>query len=547
MHAEVLFVNGSLFSAGMPSSRPGILAVRSGRIMAVGRSHEVDDLRGPDTEIVDLAGGLLLPGFQDAHVHPVMAGVNLLQCDLHDETSAEGALARIASYAESRADAPWIVGAGWSMEHFPGGIPTRQQLDSVVADRPAYLTNRDGHGVWVNTRALELAGITAETPDPADGRIERAPDGSPTGMLHEGANRLVEHLLPVVGPDEQLAGLRAAQAHLFSLGITAWQDAAVGAMFGQADILPVYLRAVGSGDLVARVVGALWWDRERGAEQIPDLVARRDAGSVGRFQCSTVKMMLDGVAENFTAAMLEPYLDGCGCQTGNSGLSFVDPAALKEYVTELDAQGFQVHFHALGDRAVRDALDALEAALAANGPTDHRHHLAHLQVVHPEDIPRFAQVGATANIQALWARARAADGRADDPVPRRSPRVMAVPVRRHRQGRGRAGRGQRLVGEQRRPVGGHPRRGQPGRPEAPPGTEPLYPDSALSLATALTAYTSGSARVNHLDDVTGQLTAGRLADLAILDRDPFQGPADQIAASTVTSTWVEGQQVHTRP
>ena len=183
------------------------------------------------------------------------------------------------------------------------------------------------------------------------------------------------------------------------------------------------------------MIGALWWERDRGAEQIPELVARRAEGQVGRFAPTTVKIMQDGVAENFTAAMLEPYLGHDGCATDNSGLSFVDPVALRDHVTQLDAAGFQVHFHALGDRAVREALDAVEAARDANGETDGRHHLAHLQVVHPDDLPRFARAGRGGQHAAAVGRSRAPDGRADDPVPRRTTRVVAVPVRRPAAGR----------------------------------------------------------------------------------------------------------------
>ena len=260
---DTVLVGGSLFSAGMTSSQRGAVALAGGRIAAIGDDDEILALRGASTEVVDLAGGLLLPGFQDAHVHPVMAGVSLLQCDVHHCESADEALAAIAAYAAANPDVPWIQGGGWSMSHYPGGTPTRHMLDAIVPDRPVYLPNRDGHGAWVNTRALEIAGITADTPDPSDGRIEREPDGFPAGTLHEGAAHLVDPHLPRTTPADQRAGLLAAQAHLFSLGVTSWQDAAVGEMFGQDDLLPIYLAAAESGDLVGRVVGSLWWDRSR--------------------------------------------------------------------------------------------------------------------------------------------------------------------------------------------------------------------------------------------------------------------------------------------
>jgi len=541
--ADLAYTGGRLFTAGWSESRPGGVAVRDGRIVAVGTDDELRELVGPRTEVVDLAGGLLLPGFQDAHVHPVMAGVDMLRCDLHHAESAEDCLRLIAAYAAAHPEQEWIAGGGWSMEFFPGGTPTRQQLDAVCPDRPVILINRDGHGAWVNSRALALAGVDAHTPDPADGRIEREPDGTPSGTLHEGATGLVLAHAAEVGFDEQYAGLLAAQQHLFTHGITGWQDAAVGTIHGMSDVYGVYQRAAASGDLVARVVGALWWDRARGADQIPELVKLRDTGAVGRFRATSVKMMLDGVAENFTAAMTERYLDGCGCATDNSGLSFVDPVALRDYVTRLDAEGFQVHFHALGDRAVREALDALEAARSANGPNDNRHHLAHLQVVHPDDIARFAAVGATANIQSLWARH---EPQMDD---------LTIP----------------FLGEDRAalqyPFGDLVAAGVPlasgsdwpvsspdplaaihtavtRTPSEEPSRPAFYPHNRITLADAMASYTAGSARINHQDDVTGHLRPGSYADLVALDRDPFQGPGAEIASTRVRATYVGGELVH---
>ena len=544
-HADTVFVGGQLFTRGLTTSRPGAVAVRGGRIAAIGTDAEVRELVGPGTEVVDLDGGLLVPGFQDAHAHPVMAGVDLLRCDIHGCGSAEEALAVIADYAAAHPDLPWVVGAGWSMEHYDGGTPTRHLLDRAVPDRPAYFPNRDGHGVWVNTRALEIAGITASTADPADGRIEREPDGTPAGTLHEGAGHLVAHVLPSVSRDEQLRGLRVAEDFLFSLGITSWQDAAVGEMFGQPDILPVYLDAAASGALRARVVGSLWWDRARSSDQIPDLVERRGAGGIGRFRPTTVKIMLDGVAENFTAAMLEPYEDGCGCRTQNDGLDFVDPVGLREYVTRLDAAGFQVHFHALGDRAVRHALDALEAARAANGPTDGRHHLAHLQVVHPDDVPRFASVGATANIQALWAAHEPQMDELTIPFLGERRAAWQYPFGDLERAGAPIAAGSDWSVSSADPLDGihvAVNRRVPGKPDA----DPLDASQSLSLAAAFTAYTAGSARVNHHDDTTGRLVEGFHADLAVLDRDPFAGPPDAISEATVRRTYVGGDCVFRR-
>lgn len=546
LKADSVFIGGTLFSAGQARSRPGAVAVSGGRIVAVGDDEDVKELVGKHTDVVDLDGGLLLPGFQDAHMHPVMAGVDMLRCDLHDCGSTEQTFAVIKAYAAAHPDLEWILGGGWSMEHFPGGTPTRQLLDSLVPDRPAYFTNRDGHGAWVNTAALARAGITAATADPIDGRIEREADGFPSGTLQEGAAHLVDHLLPSVDLDGQLAALRIAQEHLFSLGITSWQDAAVGEMFGQNDILPAYLRAAETGELKARVVGSLWWDRNRGSEQIPELIDRRGSGAYGRFRPTTIKIMQDGVAENFTAGMLDPYLDGCGCQTENNGLSMVDPVGLKEYVTDLDAAGFQVHFHALGDRAVREALDSLEAAREKNGPTDGRHHLAHIQVVHPDDIPRFARLDVTANIQALWAAHEPQMDELTIPFLGDERSALQYPFGDLERSGARIAAGSDWPVSSPDPLQGIQVAVTRTSAEAPAGTEALYAHNALTLASALSAYTAGTARVNHHDDTTGRLQVGMFADLVVLDRDPFDTEPKAIVDASVRSTYIEGERVFDR-
>ncbi|MEU3517691.1 amidohydrolase [Streptomyces sp. NPDC006654] len=538
MHADLLFTGGPVLTPEGPTATA--VAVTGDRVTAVGHD-EVHALAGPRTEVIDLAGRLLLPGFQDAHVHPVPAGLELARCDLSGLRTAEESVAAVRAYAEARPEREWILGGGWSMEAFAGGTPVKELLDAVVPDRPVYLPNRDHHGAWVNSRALELAGIDRDTPDPADGRIERDASGAPSGTLQEGAMQLVGRLAPAATAADRLAALLGAQRHLHALGITAWQDALVGDFLGMDDPAQAYLAAARDGSLTARVVGALWWDRERGAEQIPELIEKGAALTGGRFGAGTVKLMLDGVAENGTAAMLDPYLDACGCATRNRGKSFIDPRRLPEYVTALDALGFQCHFHALGDRAVRDALDAVEAARTANGPRDTRPHLAHLQVVHPADVPRFAQLGATANIQPLWA---AHEPQLDE---------LTIPFL----GAERAGwqypfgsllrSGARLAAGSDWPVSSpDPLQGihvAVNRVE-PGGDAPVFlPEQRLSLMAALTAYTAGSAYVNHLDD-TGRVAAGALADLVVLDRDPFAGPPEGIADARVAHTYVGGARVY---
>ncbi|MEU2129892.1 amidohydrolase [Streptomyces sp. NPDC018352] len=539
--ADLVFTRGPVFTADPARTRATSLAVVGDRIAAVGHD-EVLELIGPGTEVVDLRGKLLLPGFQDAHIHAVYGGSELAECDLSSTVGVAVYLELIRSYADAHPDRAWITGGGWSMESFDGGLPTRQLLDSVVPDRPVLLSNRDHHGAWANTLALEMAGVTAGTPDPADGRIEREPDGTPSGMLQEGATALVSRLVPASTPADRLAGLMRAQELLHSLGITGWQDALLGVFNGKPDPSDAYLTAARDGSLTARVTGALWWDRERGAEQVDELVALREKLSHGRFRAGSVKIMQDGIAENFTAAMTAPYLDGCGCATANSGLSFVDPDALRGYVTRLDALDFQVHFHALGDRAVREALDALEAAVDANGRRGNRHHLAHLQVVHPDDLPRFARLGAIANIQPLWA---AHEPQMDElTIPFLGPERAAwqYPFGELVRAGATLAAGSDWPVSSPDPIEGIHVAVNRVAPESP-GNRAFYPEQRIDLPTALAAYTAGTAHVNGHDDA-GSLRAGNLADLVVLDRDILTAPPEEIAGARVERTYVGGTLVH---
>jgi predicted amidohydrolase YtcJ len=555
--ADLVFAGGAIYTADAtrrqmapatsPDGRPATAAaVIGGRIAVLGDARDRDfaDLIGPGTNVVDLRGRALLPGFQDAHVHPAFAGITMVGCNLIGAASLDEALARISAYAAQHPEREWIAGSGWRMEWFPGGTPDRQTLDRVTQGRPAYLSNRDGHGAWANTLALELAHVDKLTPDPPDGRIERADDGSPQGTLHEGAANLVGNLVPELTFEERLAGLLQAQRHLHARGITAWQDAIVGDYLGSPDPLPVYLAAAASGQLTARVEGALWWDRTRGGEQLPDILDRRERGRGPRFRASTVKIMQDGVAENFTAGMLEPYLDPTGCHQHGSGLSYVDPVALLGYVSQLDAAGFQVHLHAIGDRAVREALNAIEAARTANGYNDHRHHIAHLQVVHPDDVPRFAALDVTANMQGLWAAHEPQMDELTIPFigPERSIRQYVFGDLLRSGARLAAGSDWAVSSANpMRAIHVAVNRSLQGAAGAE--AEPFLPNQGLALGEAIAAYTIGSAYVNHLDDETGTIEPGKLADVVVLDRDPFAVPAGDIGSTAVLATYVQGDPV----
>ena len=513
------------------------IAVTDGRIVAVGRDADVGPYVGPSTRVIELRGRTVTPGFQDAHVHPIHGGLTMLRCDLHEDEMTGSPFERIETYVRSHPDETWIRGGGWYMAAFEGGTPRREDLDRIVSDRPAFLTNRDGHGAWVNTRALELAGVTAETPDPADGRIERDPDGSPSGTLHEGAMDLVARLLPDDTTNDIEEALRLGQRYLHECGITAWQDAIVEPQTEER----AYVALASRGELTGRVVGALWWEHHRGAEQIEEFVERRRATAIGRYAPTSVKLMLDGVLENFTGAMLEPYGDGHGGTTDNRGLLQIDADGLKAWVPQLDALGFQPHFHAIGDRAVRAALDAVEAARRANGPSDTRPHIAHIQVIHPDDIGRFRALDVVANAQPLWA---AHEEQMDVlTIPFLGDRwEWQYPFRSLRRAGAMVAMGSDWSVSSANPLWGMTiaveRASQPPFPASGRGV--FLPEERLDLVDALAAYTAGSAYVNHLEADTGTLEVGKLADLVVLDRDLFDRGAGLIAESRVVGTFVEG-------
>ena len=537
--ADLVFRGGHVHTVDRARPRADAVAVQSGRIVAVGDEGDIKPWISPRTRVVDLKGGLLVPGFQDAHVHPLHGGIGRLRCDLHDSRGRAGVLDTIRRYVTDHPDLPWILGAGWYMSDFPGGTPTREELDILVPDRPAFLTNRDGHGAWVNSRAIELAGLDRDAPDPVDGRIERRPDGSPSGTLHEGAMDLVERLAPTPGPDDWAAALRIGQAYLHSLGITAWQDAII-----TPEDQKTYRSAAERGELTARVEGALWWERDRGGEQVDELIERSAASAIGRFRANSVKIMQDGVLENFTGAMVEPYLDGHGSASDRRGLSFVEPIALRDHVRRLDAAGLQVHFHTIGDRAVREALDAIEAARTANGPTDTRPHLSHIQVIQPTDVPRFADLGAVANAQPYWACHE--DQMDDLTIPFLGPErtTWQYPFKSLLRAGARLAMGSDWSVSTPNPllemevavtrIADMSRGVQ----------QPFLPDERLTLEEAVAAFTLGSAYVNHLDNVTGSIEVGKLADMAVIDRDLFAPDSGPIGDGRVLATFVEGRPVY---
>jgi predicted amidohydrolase YtcJ len=535
--ADLIITGADVYTVDAARRWARQVAVKGDRIVGVGvGENDLDDLIGSATERLELPGRMVVPGFQDAHIHPAFAGRNLLRVHLDHLGSRQEVLEEIGRYAREHPDESWILGGGWPMFLFPDGLPTASELDGVVPDRPVFLMNKDVHTGWANSRALELGGITRDSPDPWDGRIERDASGEPTGALHEGAAySFWEHVVPPTTDDEWRDALLVAQRHLHPLGITGWQDAWV-----RPHLLRAYRALNDAGDLTMRVVTALWWDRHRGVEQIAGFIEQRASAEGGRVHAGTVKIMVDGVVETCTCAMLEPYVGRDGEPTTNDGLIYVE--GLSEAVTALDAAGFQVHMHAIGDRAVRRSLDAVEATRVANGPSDRRHLIAHLQFVRPEDVPRFRRLDVVANLQPLWAchdpqmdsltLAQVGPDRATTMYPfgdlHRSGAVLAM-------GSDWGVSSPNPLLEMEVATTRIDTEDRDGRP--------LLPEERLDLATAIAAFTKGSTYVNH-DDEAGSIEEGKRADLAIIDRNLFARDAGPVGEATVEMTIAAGQIVH---
>lgn len=545
---DLAFVNGSIFDGLGTAPLKTDVGVRDGVIVTLDAA-QVAAGTSAATRVVDLAGRLLLPGFIDAHVHPVEGGVERLGCDLSAGWTREDYLDIIRDYVAEHPDHDWIIGGGWQQAAFPGGAPHASDLDQISADKPIIISNRDHHSAWVNSVVLRLAGIDKDCPDPVDGRIERDAEGNPTGTLHEGARMLALRLAPSPTREQLYEGLLEAQRYLHSFGITGWQDALIGDYGNHSsDIVNVYLEAIDHDSLRARVNGAIWWEREHDAAQVEKMLSLRDRFQHENFRVTTVKVMQDGVTENRTAAMTEPYVSPqCTCAGTETGISFLEPEKLKEYVTLLDRQGMQVHFHAIGDRAVRECLDAVAAARARNGHSGITHHIAHLQVIHPDDIARFAELDVAANIQALWA--------SNDPQMVK----LNLPII----GDERSGwqypfaslirEGARLCAGSDWPVtspdpwlGIHVavnRQHPADHPDFNP--EVFIPQERIPLDAALRAYTSESARINGRSSYSGAIKEGYVADLVVVDRNPFEHPLDMIGKTRTVETFFAGESVYT--
>ncbi len=532
---DLVFKNGAIYTVEAARSWASALAVANGRIVFTGPDSGALALAGPRTRIIDLQGRMVLPGLHDSHVHLIQGGRSLIACNLNPARTAAEATEIAAAYAKAHPGLPWIAGSGWELPLFPNANPTKAALDAAIPDRPVYLESSDGHSAWVNSRALAAAHITRETKDPPGGRIERDSTGAPSGTLRESATALVSGIIPPPTAADFLADLARGLHEANRFGITSFQEA-------DADdaSLVAYSAADRAGQLTARVVAAMLVDPAKDDSQVGELAAKRAKYQGKLFRATSVKIFADGVIESGTAALLAPYI---GRLSGQNGALNFDPARLNHLVTALDREGFQVHIHAIGDRAVRISLDAHEAAEKALGPNDLRPHIAHLELVDPADIPRFRQLNVIANFQGLWA------------WPDRYINDLTVPILGPQRSRwlypiGSIERsGAMIAGGSDWPVSSlNPfdaiqvavaRRGI-GEPEGPA----WIPGEKASLANMIAAYTIAGAWVNHEEKLTGSIETGKAADLIVLDENLFAIRPENIHRTKVLLTLLEGKPVY---
>lgn len=527
-----VFTNGTILSSyRADADEHTAAAVADGRIVAVG--DDAIALRATADETVDLLGGVLAPAFGDGHAHPLQGGLEKLGPQVRSCGSVDEIVACVKDWADAHPEQEWIYGGSYDATLAPEGLFDARWLDAAVPDRPVVLRAWDYHTVWVNSEALRRAGIEATTPEPALGRIPRRPDGEPLGILQEpGAVDLLLPVEPGRTHDERVEALRLATAEYAGLGIAWVQDAWV-----EQPEVEAYLEASARGLLSTRVNLALRADPLRWRDQVPEFVeSRRRVEELGDplLTAGTVKVFVDGVIENHTAAMLADYTD----TPGDRGLPNWEARELAAAAVTFDKLGFQLHLHAIGDAATRTALDVFEEVERSNGPRDRRPVIAHVQVVDPADLPRFAALGVIANFEPLWAQL--------DPmmvaltIPRLGPERerLQYPIRT-------------LLGSAAVSFGSDwPVSSADWRPgvatavtrqtddRAPAGG--WTPAERIPLTDALEAYSSGVARQAFARTERGELRPGSAPDLVWLDTDPRHVDPHDLRSVRVLGTWVAG-------
>ncbi len=527
--ADRIFVSGRVWTGEPGRPLAEALAVRGARLLAVGTNAEVRQLSGKGTDVVDLHGRLVAPGFIDGHLHLLGGSVSLEELRLDDAETFPVLTQRIRDWAQAHPDAHWVSGEGWTYAAFPGGLPSRLQLDAVVPERPAFLVSYDGHTGWANSLALRLAGVTRETTDPKDGAIERDAKGEPTGVLKEGAMGLVARLVPQLLPHEKDRALRRGIAQAAAWGLTSVQQAGIGEE--DLEILRGALEAVPR----LRVYVALDMERAPTAEALARQDEQRRRFATDRLRVGAVKGYVDGVVEARTAAMFEPYAGG-----GGAGVPLFTQDELDRAVAAYDKAGWQVMLHAIGDRGIDMALTAFERASRVNGTSERRHRVEHIEVPRTADLSRFKAAGIVASTQALF------------PYPSRNHLDVYVPTLGPERARRAlawkaiddAGAVQSFGSDwpvftanvvrgiacavTRTTVEGTPAGG-------------WEPSQRLTAEAALRHFTRDAAFAEHAEKEKGTLAPGKLADFVVLSQDLLKVPPERIQDTKVLLTVLGGQ------
>ena len=544
---DVIVHNAKVYTAGPDGTMAEAVAIRGNQILRVGSEREIMRLRRPQTSMIDAKGAAVVPGFNDAHLDFIAGGLSLDRVDLNGADTLDEVQARIRTWATAHADSPWVLGRGWDSEPFSGGLPTRQQLDAIVPDRPAQIVSHDGHTSWVNTHALKLAKITRKTKDPVSGTIVRdSRTGEPTGVLKESAVALVADHVPQMTRAERASALRAAIGEAQRHGITSVQNAT-----GPASDFEIYADARRDGDLGVRVFSTV------SAPQTLTESALADLGRIGKqypddplFKTGAVSIMLDGVIEAHSAAMLEPYADVDGAAALSieaAGAPTIEADDLNRTVRLLDAGGWQVMTHATGDRAVNMALTAYEHAVRSNPLPERgrRHRIEGVEAIDGADVPRFGALGVIASMQPglgspaesrmdLWSRTVG---------PERSSRAWSYGSISATAGR--LAFGSDWPGAPLSPMFGLHTAVTRTTPEGLPEGG-WYPSEQMALKSAIDAYTFGAAWASFDEQRKGTLAAGMLADLVVLSEDIFEAPPSRLASTRVAVTIFDGRIVYRR-
>jgi len=532
--ADLIIVNGKVHTVDDTNRVVQAVAIGGNTIIKVGTNDDIKSLSGPATRVIDARGATVAPGFNDSHVHFLSGGRSLSDVDLAGLTTLRQVQDKIRVFAADKPADAWIKGRGWLYSPFPNASPTRAQLDEVVPDRPAVMTCYDGHSVWVNSRVLALAGITKATKDPVNGVIVRDANGEPTGHLKESATDLISHLLPKPTEEDRRAALEAAVAHANRIGITSIQNAG-----GAVEEIGLYDAVKKGGGLTVRsylATSARSGISESDADRMDALW--KQYGDDPTLHTGIVKLYADGVIESKTAAMLAPYVG-----TPSAGTPNYTVDELNRIVAMFDKRGWQIQIHAIGDRAIRMSLDALEKAAAANpAPArGRRHRLEHIEAVAAADIPRFAKLGVIASQQPI----HAALGDANQAVPK-GPWPDAIGAERASRAwawKSILAAGGRLTFGSDWPVA--PLEAGQGiwlastRVKAN-GAE----DQRLTIDQAIAGYTRWPAYASFEERRKGTLAPGMLADVVVLASDIAAAPIASAEGVVVAATIFDGKIVY---